>query len=257
MTSALSDLFRIDGKVACVTGGNSGIGRTMALTLGEMGAHVVVLARDPDRIAQTVRDLEALGARAAGTEVDVGDREAIARAITRAVEPFGAPDILVNAAGINERPPMSALSDDVWDRTMRVNLDAPFFFARALAPAMVERGWGRILNIASLQSVRALNNSGAYGVSKGGVAQMTRAMAECWSRQGVNCNAIAPGFFPTPLTRALFDNPTLAAALAAKTMIGRNGVLDDLRGITAFLASRASDYVTGQVVFVDGGFSAG
>lgn len=257
MTGPLADLFRVDGKVAFVTGGNSGIGRTMALTLAEMGARVVVLARNAGRIDETVRDIETLGTKSAGVDVDLADRASLAAGLSQASGHFGAPDILVNAAGINERPSMEDLNDDVWDRTMRLNLEAPFFLARALAPAMAGRGWGRILNLASLQSVRAVNRSGAYGVSKGGIAQLTRALAECWSPRGVNCNAIAPGFFPTPMTRAVFDDPARAAAMAARTMIGRNGVLEDLRGATAFLASRASDYVTGQILFVDGGFSAG
>lgn len=255
MSRPLWDLFRLDGKVACVTGATSGIGRTMALTLAELGADVVAVARDPDRIEQTVQDLRSLGARAAGVSVDLGDREAVAKALGRVTESFGAPGVLVNAAGINERPPMAALTDEVWDRTLRINLDAPFLLSRALAPAMAERGWGRIINLASLQSVRAINNSGAYGVSKGGIAQLTRALAEAWSRHGVTCNAIAPGFFPTPMTRAVFDDPARAAAMAARTMVGRNGALEDLRGVTAFLASAASDYVTGQLIFVDGGFS--
>ena len=152
---------------------------------------------------------------------------------------------------------MTEISEGDWDATLKLNLDAPFFLAQKLAPAMIAKGWGRIINIASLQSVRAFGNSGPYGASKGGVMQLTRAQAEAWSRDGVNNNAIAPGFFATPLTAPVAGDPARWAAMAERTMIGRNGELDDLRGVTVFLASRASDYITGQTIFVDGGFSSG
>ena len=144
-----------------------------------------------------------------------------------------------------------------WDATLGLNLEAPFFLAQKLAPAMTARRWGRIINIASMQSVRAFGNSGPYGASKGGVMQLTRAQAEAWSRFGVNANAIAPGFIATPLTARVASDPVRWREMAERTMIGRNGELDDLRGAAVFLASRASDYVTGQTIFVDGGFSAG
>jgi NAD(P)-dependent dehydrogenase (short-subunit alcohol dehydrogenase family) len=257
MTLPLSALFSLEGRVALVTGGSSGIGRTIALALAEAGANVVVLARGRQRLEECAQAIEATGGGAAWFDCDLSDRASLADAALRAAKPFGVPDILVNAAGINRRPPLPQLTAEDWDVTLRLNLDAPFLLGQALAPAMAARGWGRIINLASLQSVRSFGNSGAYGVSKAGIAQLTRVQAEAWSGKGINCNAIAPGFFPTPLTRAVFDDPQRAAALAARTMIGRNGELDDLRGVAVFLASRASDYVTGQVVFVDGGFSAG
>lgn len=257
MALALPALFSLEGRVALVTGGNSGLGKAIALALAEAGAHVVLLARDRERLEETAGSIEALGRSAAWFDCDLADRSALNDAAGRATKPFGAPDILVNAAGVNRRPPLSQLTSDDWDVTLRLNLDTPHFLAQALAPAMIARGWGRIINLASLQSIRSFNNSGAYGVSKAGVAQLTRVQAEAWSGKGINANAIAPGFFRTPLTRAVFDDPQRAAALAARTMIGRNGELDDVRGLAVFLASRASDYLTGQVIFLDGGFSAG
>src|SRR4029078_10335701 len=185
------------------------------------------------------------------------DRNAIDACAASAALPFGAPDIVVNAAGINIRKPMLDLTRDDWDRTVRLNLEAPFFLSQRLVPAMLARRFGRIINIASLQSVRAFANSGAYGASKGGVAQLTRAQAEAWSGKGVNANAIAPGFFATPLTAAVASDPVKWKANADRTCIGRNGELRDLAGTAIYLASRASDYVTGQTIFVDGGFSAG
>lgn len=257
MSLPLPALFSLEGRVALVTGGNSGLGKAIAIALAEAGANVVLLARDRVRLGETAGAIEALGRSAAWFDCDLADRGILGDAAVRAAKLFGAPDILVNAAGINRRPPLSQLTPDDWDATLHLNLDTPHFLAQALAPAMIERGWGRIINLASLQSIRSFNNSGAYGVSKAALAQLTRVQAEAWSGKGVNCNAIAPGFFRTPLTRAVFDDPQRAAALAARTMIGRNGELDDVRGLAVFLASRASDYITGQVIFLDGGFSAG
>ena len=148
------------------------------------------------------------------------------------------------------------MTPESWQTTLNINLSMPFFLAQALVPGMREKGWGRIINIASLQSARAFPNGIAYGASKGGVAQLTRAMAEAWSAHGITCNALAPGFFPTELTAAVFGDPTVASANAQRTCIGRNGRLEDLAGPAIFLASPASDYVTGQILFVDGGFTA-
>jgi NAD(P)-dependent dehydrogenase (short-subunit alcohol dehydrogenase family) len=170
---------------------------------------------------------------------------------------FGAPDIVVNAAGVNIRRPMLEITEDDWDATMSLNLAAPFFLSQRLAPAMIAKGWGRIIHIASLQSVRAFGNSGPYGASKGGIMQLARAQAEAWSKHGVTANAIAPGFFATPLTAPVVNDPVRWKKMADSTFIGRTGELADLRGAAVFLASRASDYVTGQTLFVDGGFSAG
>jgi len=169
---------------------------------------------------------------------------------------LGPPDVLVNAAGLNPRKPADSVTAEDWQRTLDLNLSAPFFLAQALVPAMRARGWGRIINIASLQSRRAFPDGIAYGASKGGVAQLTRAMAEAWSGAGVTCNALAPGFFPTELTAPVFDDSKAAERNAAQTCMGRNGELDDLAGPAIFLASPASDYVTGQILFVDGGFTA-
>lgn len=253
----LAQLFALENRVALVTGASSGIGRAFAATLAEAGAAVCLLARREHELAALARDLCARGGRAAAIACDVADRAALSAAVEQATTHFGAPDILVNAAGINPRRPIDALTAREWDATLEINLSAPFFLAQRLAPAMCERGWGRIINLASLQSVRAFPDGAPYGASKGGIVQLTRALAQAWSSRGVTCNAIAPGFFPTELTAPVFADPARSAALAARTMIGRNGVLDDLRGTLVYLASRASDYVTGQTLFVDGGFTAG
>jgi len=251
------DLFSLAGRVALVTGANSGIGGAIAAAYAEAGAAVVLVARREPELLAAVEAIRSAGGKAAHIACDLGERESLHACAQRAPQPFGAPDIVVNAAGINVRKPMLDVTEKDWDRVLAVNLEACFFLPQRLAPAMIAQGWGRIINIASLQSVRAFANGGPYGASKGGVMQLTRAQAEAWSRHGVCANAIAPGFFATPLTAPVVNDPERWEAMAAKTFIGRNGELDDLRGAAIFLASRASDYITGQTLFVDGGFSAG
>ncbi len=249
-------LFDLAGRVAAVTGGGSGIGREIALALAGAGAAVVVTGRREARLAEAVAAIEAQGDTAAAVVADVADYRSLPEPAAALAGPFGAPDILVNAAGVNLRQPAEAITPDDWDLTLAINLAAPFFLAKALVPAMQGKGWGRVLNIASLQSARAFRNGLAYGASKGGIAQLTRAMAEAWSGDGVTCNAIAPGFFPTELTAPVFADPEVSAGMAAQTAVGRNGRLEDLRGAAIFLAAPASDYITGQVLYVDGGFTA-
>ena len=253
----VADLFSLADRVAVVTGASSGIGNTIARALCHAGAAVVLVARRTAELERTRAELAAAGARASSVACDLSDRAALAGCAQAAAKAFGAPDILVNAAGTNRRKPMFDLTEEDWDYTMRLNLDAPFFLSRLLAPAMIERGWGRIINIASLQSARAFADSAPYGASKGAIVQLTRAQAQAWSRYGVTVNAIAPGFFPTELTAPVVNDPVRWKQMAERTFVGRNGALDDLWGTAVYLASRASDYVTGQTVYVDGGFSAG
>ncbi|MGR3570215.1 SDR family NAD(P)-dependent oxidoreductase [Brevirhabdus sp.] len=246
-------LFDLTGRVACVTGASSGLGRRAATVLAAAGARVVGVARRADALAAWCAEV---GPQAASVTADLSDRDAIADIACEIVQPFGAPDIVVHAAGINTRQPADEVTPEGWDITMALNLGAPFFLSQALVPAMRRRGWGRIVNFASLQTTRACPGGIAYGTAKGGVAQMTRAMAEAWSPQGITANAIGPGFFPTELTQAVFDDPARAARNAAQTCLGRNGQLEDLDGPLLFLCSQASAYVTGQVLMVDGGFTA-
>ena len=250
-------LFDLAGRVALITGASSGIGREIASALAEAGAAVVLAARRAEALEAERNEVEAAGGRAAILPVDLRDRAKLREAAVRSASFFGAPDILVNAAGINIRKPMLDVTDADWDAVLGINLAAPFFLAQALAPAMIAKGWGRIVNIASLQSVRAMPMGASYGASKGGIAQLTRAQAEAFSRHGVNANAIAPGFFATELTAPVVNDRARWQRMADSTFIGRNGELKDLRGAAVFLASPASDYITGQILFVDGGFSSG
>jgi NAD(P)-dependent dehydrogenase (short-subunit alcohol dehydrogenase family) len=252
----LTRLFSLEARVAVVTGASSGIGRRMAATLASAGAAVVAVARRRDGLDALVGNIEADGGQAAAHGVDLGaidDFDVLANSLAA---PFGAPDILVNAAGVNLRQPAEAVTLASWDQTLRLNLTVPFFLARALVPGMRAKGRGAIINLASLQSLRAFADSAPYGASKGGIAQLTRAMAEAWSRDGITVNAILPGFFPTELTRAVFGDPALAEAHARATAVGRNGELADLDGVTIFLAAPASAYITGQILPIDGGYTA-
>ncbi len=249
----MESLFDISGRVACVTGASSGIGRHLATALAEAGAKVVGLARRADQLEAWRTEA---GGPTAAVAADLSEPAQMKDVAARIAAPFGAPDILIAAAGINTREAADDVTLEGWSMTLAVNLAAPFFLAQALIPAMKAKGWGRILNIASLQTARAFPGGVAYGASKAGIGQLTRAEAEAWSKFGINVNAIAPGFFETDLTAPVFRNADLAAKNAAQTCIGRNGKLDDLVGPTLFFCSPASDYVTGQVLFVDGGFTA-
>ncbi|GGV38864.1 gluconate 5-dehydrogenase [Actinomadura cremea] len=252
----LTTLFSLAGRVAVVTGGSSGIGRAIAGALGRAGAAVVVVARREGELDDTVRELGEQGCRAARVSADLGSRAEVARAAEEAAAVFGEPDIVVSAAAVNLRPPMDELGREVWDTTMAVNLDAPFLLGQRFGPGMAARGFGRLIHIASQQAFRASVSSGAYGVSKAGLVALARSQAEAWSGRGVTANTLVPGFVMTPLNARLSSDPERVRALAARTLTGRNGLAEDFAGAAVFLASPSAAQVTGQSLFVDGGFSA-
>lgn len=256
MTSYLDSLFSLDGRTAIVTGGSSGIGRAIAVGLARAGAAVVVVARGRERIDETVTELSGAGCRAAGVIGDLSSRDGIHQAAEDAAAPFGEPDILVNSAGINIRPPFGQITQEDWDATMTVNALAPFLLGQRYAAGMAERGHGRLIHISSQQAHRAFVGSGIYGVSKGAVESLMRSEAEAWGDRGVTSNTLVPGFVLTPLNARLQEDPEQISALAARTMIGRNGLPSDFASAAVFLASAGSAYVTGHSLFVDGGLSA-
>lgn len=243
----------LTGHVALVTGASSGLGRRAAFALAGSGASVIAVARR----AEALEDLkkESHG-QLHPISFDLNDRGRLGELADAAGVPFGPPDILVHAAGINTREAGDDVTPEGWDITMNLNLSVPFFLSQHLVSGMKSKGWGRIVTFASLQSYRAFPAGVSYGASKGGIAQLTRAMAEAWSRDGINVNAIGPGFFPTELTAAVFDDPERARRNAEQTCIGRNGDPSDIDGPLLFFCSDACAYVTGQVLMVDGGFTA-
>ena len=243
----------LTGHVALVTGASAGLGRRCALTLAKAGASVVAVARRADQLETLVKEAEG---EVAPLPFDLADRDGLTDLAAQAAGIYGAPDIAVHAAGINTREIADEVTPEGWDITLTLNLSVPFFLSQALVPGMKAKGWGRIVNFASLQTTRAFPGGIAYGSSKAGIGQLTRAMAEAWSKDGINANAIGPGFFKTELTEAVFADPERAARNAAQTCIGRNGTMEDIDGLLLFLCSDMSAYVTGQVLMVDGGFTA-
>ena len=256
-SAKVNALFDLHGRVAVVTGASAGIGRAMAGALADAGASVILVARRKAELASAAAEIRQCDGEAFAVAADLSVRDELPEVAERCRQQAGGPvEIVVNAAGINLREPVEDISAASWDRTIDLNLAVPFFFTREFIADMRSQEYGRIINIASLQSSRAFPKGLAYGASKGGVCQLTRAMAEAWSRHGIMCNAIAPGFFPTALTEPVFSNPEIESRFAGQTAVGRNGRLEDLCGSTVFFASDASNYITGQTLYIDGGFTA-
>ena len=247
----------LKNKIAICTGASSGIGRRMARTLAFGGASVFLVGRQKEKLESLVSEInENSVGKGIAFPTDLTSEGTFSDLYSQCCDILGAPNILINAAGVNFREPWDTITHDSWNTTLKINLSVPFFLARECVPEMKKNGWGRVINIASLQSFRAFPNSIAYGASKGGIAQVTRAMAESWSANGIMVNAIVPGFFSTPMTAPVFNDPKISQHNAKMTAVGRNGKMSDLDGITIFLASKASDYITGQIINVDGGYSA-
>ena len=247
-----SSLLSLEGKTVLITGAASGIGQHLCQVYAQYGGTVIAQGRNTTALEATCNMLAGSGHRhITGDLLHIKDWDEF---VTD--NQLQSVDIVANAAGVNLRQPWEDITDSSWDETLNIHLKVPFFLSRALVPHMKKKHWGRVINFASLQSVRAFDNSIPYGAAKGGTPQLTRAMAQAWSKYGINCNAIAPGFFPTQLTKPVFDNPAISEQRAKQTAIGRNGEFGDLDGLSLLFASSASDYITGQVVFVDGGFTA-
>ena len=251
------DRFRLDGKVALVTGGARGLGKTMATALAQAGADIALSGRSQDACRQAAAEITgATGRRVGAFSADVtkiGDVEQLANDIDGE---FGHVDILVNNAGINIRGPIQQLTEADWDAVVDTNLKGPFLCARAFGPRMVRRGWGRVVNLGSVLGVIGLPGRAPYASSKAGIINLTRVLALEWAGTGVTANALCPGAFGTEMNRSLLEDPVKYKEFVAQIPMGRWGEVEELAGAVVFLASDASSYVTGTSIFVDGGWIA-
>ena len=249
-------LFDLTGKVAIVTGGNGGIGLGMARGLADAGAAIAVVGRNPAKSKQAAADLSGRGVKAISIEADVTDKAAVAAMAERVTDELGRIDILVNNAGINIRKPPHQLELAEWDSVISTNLTSAFLCSKAVHPAMKKAGGGKIINIGSMMSIFGASFAPAYAASKGGIVQFTRACASAWAADNIQANAILPGWIDTDLTRrARQEVDGLNERVLARTPAARWGAIGDFAGIAVFLASSASDFVTGAAIPVDGGFS--
>jgi gluconate 5-dehydrogenase len=252
----MNDLFDLTGRTALVTGSSRGIGRGLAEGLAAAGAHVVLHGRDPDRLTDEADALTAAGATVSTVAFDVTDEGAVERGVAELTERVGAIDVLVNNAGMQTRAPFTEFPVSDWNRLIATNLTSAFLVGRAVARGMQQRGSGKIINIGSVQSMLGRPGITPYAASKGGIVMLTRGMCADLGPSGIQVNAIAPGYFSTELTSALVADAEFNAWVEQRTPAGRWGQVPDLVGAAVFLASRASDFVNGQVLYVDGGMTA-
>lgn len=248
--------FRLDGRVALVTGGSRGLGLGVALALAEHGADIALAARGRDELEQAAAAVRARGRRATTIAVDIGANEAPALLVEKTVAALGGIDILVHGAGINVRKPVVSFTREDFESLMRINLEAPLFISQAVGQVMRAKRHGRILCIGSIAAEVAIPNVGIYAMSKGGLRQMVKSMALEWAKDGVTVNAIAPGRFWTKMTDAVFSDDRLYKSAVRVIPMGRPGIPADLAGAAVLLASDAGSYITGQTIVVDGGWLA-
>ena len=251
MNNFMNGLFDLTGRIAVVTGSSRGIGKSSAIALAEAGADIILIQRDVNNTA-TKQDIEKLGRRCGMIECNMRDSERVKEVVGEAVGIFGHIDILVNNAGIQYHSPAVDFPDEAWDEVMLVNLKSMSLLCREAGRYMLSHGGGKIINIASLMSFSGRENIAAYSASKGGVAQLTKALSNEWAKFGVNVNAIAPGYLATDMNPGMENDKGLAHYIP----IGRIGFADDMKGSVVFLASRASDYVCGHILAADGGMLA-
>lgn len=248
----MQQLFNLEGRTALITGSSQGIGLALATALGNAGARVVLNGRSSSSLEASAEQLRAAGIQVDTEVFDVTDAEAVRAGVAR-IEARSAIDILVNNAGIQRRAPLETFDDADWDALMATNLNSVYYVSKAVAPFMITRGRGKIINIGSVQSELARPGIAPYTASKGAVKNLTKGMCADWAKYGLQINAIGPGYFDTPLNKALVEDPVFDEWLRKRTPAGRWGKMNDLHGAMVFLASSASDFVNGQTIYVDGG----
>ena len=248
--------FSLTGKKALITGGSKGIGAAVAEVLADAGADIAIVGRDQAGLAETAQTVQALGRRCLVLEADLATIDEPRQAVEQALQAFGAIDILVNNAGIARLGELVNLSVEAWDETQAVNMRAPFLFAQAVAPQMIERRSGKIINISSQAGVIALDSHAAYCTSKGGLNMLTKVMAAEWSQYNIQCNAVAPTVILTPMGTKVWGDPAKSEPMLAKIPLGRFGQPVEVADLVLFLASAASDLITGEVILIDGGYTA-
>ncbi|MEI7785247.1 MAG: SDR family oxidoreductase [Betaproteobacteria bacterium] len=249
------DSFNLSGQRALITGSSAGIGLAIAEALAQAGAHVILNGRGAAKVSAAVQGLQALGLSASPSVFDVTDATSV-RAAVEALETEGPIDILINNAGMQIRGPLQDFADADWHTLMKTNLDSAYFVGQAVAKKMIPRGQGKIINICSVQSELGRPGIAPYTASKGALKMLTKGMAIDWGPLGLNVNGIGPGYFKTELNQKLVDDPTFSAWLVGRTPSRRWGDLDDLGGAAVFLASQASRFVNGHILYVDGGVTA-
>ena len=249
--------FSLGGKTALVTGGGTGIGQGMAIALAQGGADVIVASRNPSHLKDTISQIEILGRKCLGLSVDVRDVSQIYGMVEKSLEVFGKIDILVANAGVNRRILAVDVSEEDWHYIVDTNLKGAFFTCQAVAKQMIPRKKGKIITIGSLTAFMGYPKVGPYAACRGGIVQLTKVMAVEWAPYNINVNTVSPGWYNTPLTAAVFEDPNWVKRTSHRIPLGRTGTPEDLAGIVVFLASDASDYVTGEMIFVDGGIKAG
>jgi 2-deoxy-D-gluconate 3-dehydrogenase len=254
---SILDQFKLNGRVALVTGASRGLGQGMAVALGSAGASVALVARTKASLEETAKLIEKEGSKAYVLQADISKISEAQRVVRETVEHFGQLNIILNSVGTQVRKPAVEVAEAEWDHVIAVNLKSVYFITQAAAKEMIKAKKGKVINITSLTSFIGLSNVSIYGASKGGIAALTRQWAIEWAKHNINVNGIGPGYFKTALTADLFKDEVRSKWVLSRIPLGRTGTAEDLAGLTVFLASDASDYITGQIINVDGGWLAG
>ena len=249
------EIFDLSGKVAMVTGSTKGLGESSAKALAKAGADVAVCGRNTEDLKRVSEAIKALGRDSEGFAFDVTKKKSVHEGVDRILEHFGKIDILMNNAGLNHREPVLDYPEEAWDLVINTNLKGYFLVAQAVAPHMLNQGYGKIINMGSILGKIALPNQLAYASAKGGVEQMTKVMALEWAKQGVRVNAIGPTYFETEMVTPIRNDPERFNFINERTPMGRWGYLPEMEGIVIFLAAPASDFITGQTIYIDGGWT--